>query len=219
MPGTTTLNPLDARSWAQWVAQYDAVRQQFGQQFQNLQSLGTYVAQRHPEMLAQYNTFVAQGAQHQANLAALQSVRDTVTNWLSGLGQTFTNAVVNPLSTFFNTVEQDVQSAGDWLKRSFGFGAVPVIVGVVGVAAAAAVIVAVANWINQSYQMTQRLNALYRLEQSGSTPQQAANIVNQTLGSPGGSLFGIPMTWIFGGLALVLLGPLLVRQIGGRNGR
>lgn len=209
----STLNPNDAQKWSQWAGQYQVVSQQFATQFSALQQLGPYVAQQHPELKPQYDQMIAQGAQYQAQLRTLQDVYNTVVPWLQSLGVGIANFVMNPIGTTVAAGQDVFNNIENWWSKTFGV--IPIIVGVVGVAAAAAVILAVANWINQSYQMTQRLNALYRLEQQGSTPDQAVSIVNRTLGSPGGSLFGIPLPWLFAGVAAIVLGPPLLNLLSG----
>lgn len=202
----TDLNVNDAGAWQRFVNDFDNTSRLFAQSFNDLQRLGPYVRERHPELATQYNALVARGGQHQAQLAQLANLRNQVTTWLTGIGR---------------AVQTTYNSTMDWLRQRFGLGgmgAVPLVVGVVGVAAAAAVIALVARWITEAYQFTQRLNALERLERQGLSPQEAARVVNQTVGAPSQpGIFGIPWTYLIGGVALIVLGPPLLRMISERR--
>ncbi len=197
-----TFNPLDAAQWRQWANDFDNTARLFQTQYAQLQQLAPYVRQRHPELLSSYNSLVTRGAQHQATLATLNQLRAQVGDWLAGIGQAVSGAVVASM---------------DWLKQRFGLGGLGVapLIAIAGIAAAAGAILVIANWIKESFEFSQRLNALYRLEATGQTPENAARIIGQTVGLPGqgGSFFGIPVNYIIIGVALVLLGPPLLNLL------
>lgn len=200
-----TLNPSDASRWEKFVADYDRVSASFATNFANLQKLGAYVRAKHPERVAGYNALVARGAQLQATLATLRNVRTSVVDWLTTTGRNFgigANAIGNAASDAWN-----------WLRQTTGLGAVPIIVGVAGVAAAAAVVAAASKWIVDCVREMNALNAMYRLEQSGATPEQAAQSVRSVLGATaenGGSFLGLPWKWIIiGGIVIVVAPPVL----------
>lgn len=213
----TTFNPLDAAQWRQWVNDFDNTARLFATQYANLQALAPYVQQRHPELLPQMQSLIARGATHQATLATLNQLRLQAANWLSTIGQNVSNAV---------------NASMDWLTSRFqngwriitGLGALPnglglaPVVAIAGIAAAVAAIIVIANWIKESYEFTQRLNALHSLEQNGATPEQAASIVARTVGAPsGGSFFGIPVNMLLIGVALIVLGPPVLNLLTARE--
>ncbi|MDE2020664.1 MAG: hypothetical protein KGJ13_10045 [Patescibacteria group bacterium] len=97
----------------------------------------------------------------------------------------------------------------------------PVAYVVVGAATAIAALVVIAKWITDAYTFAQRLNALQAQEAAGLTPQQASQVVNQTLGAPGANnnLFGIPFTLIAWAAIAIVLGPPVIKAITDQRGR
>ncbi len=84
----------------------------------------------------------------------------------------------------------------------------------VGVGTALAALVVIAKWITDAYTFAQRLNALQAQEAQGLTPQQASQIVNQTLGAPGsGNFLGIPWSLIAWAAIAVVIGPPVIKAI------
>lgn len=206
-----TFNPLDANQWRQWVQDFDNTATLFAQQFATLQRLAPYVQQRHPELLPTYNNLLARGATHQVTISTLNNLRQQVTSWLNSIGQFISNTV--------NAANADI----NWLKQRFGLagmGFAPV-VAIVGIAAAAAALIVIANWIKESFELSQRLNALQNLESAGQTPENASRIVNQTVGAPGasGNFFGLPLNYLIIGALVLVLGPPILNLLTARERR
>lgn len=201
-----TLTPDQAPSWVRFVTNFDTTYKAFMDNYQALMSLGPYIQNQHPELLSQYEDMLQRGSEHAYTLQQLKATRDTVAAWLQWLQ-------AGAINTF------------DWFKKQVGLGEadsglgyVPVIVGIVGVAAASAALVIIASWIKDAYMFAQRLNALQAQEARGATPAQAAAIVNSTMGAPGSNEFlGIPWTLLAMAAIAVFIGPPLLKMLGERK--
>jgi hypothetical protein len=193
-------NPLDVNSWARFVQDFDNTSRLFADQFGVLQRLAPFVRTQSPAIQARYNSLITRGSHHQATLATLGRLRNEAGQWLAGMNRAVSGAVNASMS---------------WLRERFGLagmGAVPVIIGVAGVAAAGAAIVVIANWIREAFMFSQEMNAIYRLVETGMTPQQAAEQVRRTRVSTSNPL-GIPWHYLILGAAVLVLGPPLLSMI------
>lgn len=217
------LTPQNASGWQQWLANFNATAARFVSTLSTLQQLGPYIQQHHPELLSQYNSLVASGQQNQSKLQSLQSVASQVESGLQTIiadVSSFTGqaagAVANAAGQAAGYVANTAESAWDSVKKLFGFsgfagfGIAPIIIGI-GLVAAVALLAAIASWINDAVKFQQRVAALQAQEAKGATPAQASQIVNQLVGGPGVSLFGvsIPWQWIAIGVGALVVLPLL----------
>jgi hypothetical protein len=205
-----TLDPADVPSWYQFVTQFDDTYKSFYDNYNALMYLGPYIQNNHPELLSQYNAMLQSGSVNASQLEGLKATRDYVYSWLQW--------VQSGASDVTGFVTGAAQSAYDWAKKSLGLGDmgfVPVAVAVVGAAAAIAALVVIARWITDAYVFAQRLNALQDLEARGKTPEQAAAIVNSTLGPPtsNSDFLGIPWSLLIWGALALTFGPPLLRAI------
>ena len=205
----------DANQWQRWMADFDRVSREFAAQFAALQQLGPFVRERHPELQSQYSQLVARGANHQATLATLSRLRNDAQNWLASIGI----GTRSDTGSIIGAAVGGSSAAGGGIKTvtpKSGLGAIPVIVAIVGIVAAAAALVVIANWIKESFDFTQRLNALFRLEEQGHSAQEAANIV-RSVSTAGGagltSLVSNPFSWLMIGAAVLLLAPSIMRAL------
>lgn len=206
------LNPADAPTWYDFVTKFDATYNSFYDNYNALMALGPYIQTKHPELLPQYMAMLQSGAVNADKLEGLKATRDYVWSWLQWLQTGASDA-----SGF---VTGAAQGAYDWAKRQLGLGEmgiVPVAVAVIGVSAAIAALVVIAGWITDAYVFAQRLNALQDLENRGKTPEEAAAIVNQTLGPPGSTsnFLGIPWSLLIWGAMALVFGPPLIKAITG----
>lgn len=208
---TETLNPTNAPQWNNWVGQYNAVSQQFAKTYDDLKKLGPFI-QQHPEYASQYNSLLAQGAQHQATLATLNSVKNAVVPWLNQI------VTAAPATTILGPIGVPIDASNaiiNWFRSTFHLGemgAVPVVVVGVGIVAAAAALTLIVKWITDTVQLMQRLNAQQALIAQGVSPAQAAQIVQQNSAT---SLFGIPWNTVILAGVVVLLAPKLLDMING----
>lgn len=204
-----TLNPSDAGSWLDFVTKFDNASATFTANYNGLMALGPYIQTKHPELLPQYEAMLQRGSEHAYTLQQLKYTRDTAAAWIAWL-------------------QQGAQNTFDWFKSTVGlqgveqngFGYVPVIVAIVGIAAASAALLVIASWIKDAYVFAQRTNALQDMERKypGATPAQVSAAVNATLGAPGSNEFlGIPWTLLIWGAVAVFLGPPLLKMLEGRK--
>jgi hypothetical protein len=214
---SAVLQPADANYWFDWVTNYDQTLANFNAAFNQLVSNRDWIAANHPEMLAQHDALIAEGQGHIDTLNALKATRDYVMSWLNWLW--------SPVSATVDFTTTAAQSIYNEAKAALGLGALGLapIVAVAGVAAAAAVLITIGYYIQKAVALNQREEFIKSQEAAGASPQQAANIADQTLGPVGGSindnLLGIPWTWLIVGAVLVFLGPPLIEAFEGRGGR
>jgi hypothetical protein len=209
---SVALDPVDAPSWYDFVTRFDPTYASFYDNYNALMSLGPYIQNNHPELLPQYMVMLQSGAVNADKLEGLKATRDYVWSWLNWLQTGASDAT--------GFVGSAAQSAYDWAKKELGLGIIPVAVAVIGVGAAIAALVLIAEWITNAYVFAQRLNALQDAEAHGMTPTQAAAFVDQNLGpisSPG--LFGIPWALLIWGAVAIVLGPPILRALTTGNRR
>jgi hypothetical protein len=190
----------DAPSVIDFLTKFNATYKLFYDNYNALMALGSYIQTKHPELLPEYMALLQRGADHAYTLEQLKATRDSATAWLQW-------------------VQQGAVGTFNWLRSQVGLGDgglgfVPVIIGVVGIAAATTALVAMSYWITDAYKAAQRLNALQAQEAKGLTPEQAARVVNSVLGPPGsGEFLGIPWTLLLWGGMAIFLGPPLIRML------
>lgn len=171
----------DAPAWYKFVSDYPTAHKQFNTNYDALLKLKSYVVGKHTELIPQYNKMVADGYQNKLKLDQLSSVRNAAFDWLDSVGGFFKRAVgLN------------------------GLGVVPVVVVGVGVVAAGATLAAVGYWVTDAYKFAQKLNALQAMEAKGVPPDEAARIIQETLGDSPFKLFGLPVNWLLIGGALAI---------------
>lgn len=201
----TTLQPLDAPAWSDFLLKYDAAYRQFMANYNALVELGPYINSQHPELIPQYDALVSAGTDHYNTLLQLDKTRKYVAGWLDWMAT-------------------GAQQAWDYVKGTIGLEGtlgLPVVAPIIGLAAALAALALITKWIVEAYEFAQRLNALQRLEDQGYTPAQAAAAVNATIGAPrqsSGNVFGIPFELIIWGAIAIFLGPPIIKAITERRG-
>lgn len=196
----TTLQPLDAPAWSDFILKFDAAYSQFMANYDALLKLGPYINSQHPELIPQYDALVSTGTDHYNRLIALKKTRDYVSGWL-------------------DWISTGAQQAWDYVKGTLGLEGtlgLPVVAPIIGLAAALAALALITKWIVEAYEFAQRLNALQRLEDQGYTPAQAAAAVNATIGPPRQSnenVLGIPFELIIWGAIAIFLGPPIIKAL------
>jgi uncharacterized protein YukE len=203
----------DAPAWSQFVRDFDGAYKSFMENRNALLMLGPYIQAKHPELQAQWADMLDRANALLPKLQALADTRARVTSWLGALGTVYQSAI-DMTSRAIEGVANAVSAA----RRSLGLGGlgvVPVVVVVIGVAAAGVTLAAITKWVADAYLFSRRLNTLQELEARGLTPVDAANAVNKVLGQPNAP-GGIERTlsqilWIVAavGLGLVVLPRLL----------
>ena len=106
------LNATDAPSWWDFITKFDATYASFNENYDALKQLGTYIQTKHPELLAQYNQMMQDGASNAAKLAQLKATRDYVYSWLTWLENGGTD-----ITTFLSST---AQSAYNWALKQLG---------------------------------------------------------------------------------------------------
>lgn len=208
---TSTLNPADATSWWDWVTNYDQTLANFQTAYANLVAMTPWVQANHPEMLAQHNALVQEGNQHLQELNDLKATRDYVYSWLNWLWSGASN-----VANFVGSEATSLYNSALTALGLQGLGIAPV-VAVAGVAAAAAVLVAIGYWIQKAVAQYQRESFIQQQESQGVAPQDAINQANQTFGSPvstsgADNLLGIPWNYVILGVVAIFVLPPLVDE-------
>lgn len=228
------LNQADAPAWYDFVLNFDDTYNRFYDNYNALMYLGPYVQSNHPELLPLYNDMLQRGSESAYKLEELKATRDYVYSWLqwlqSGVGN-ITNFVSSGAQSIYDAAKAALGLSGlqgfncnpnpnNRPLQLSGLGVVPVAVAIVGIAAATVALVAIGKWITDAYVFAQRLNALQEQEAKGASPQQAAQIVNATMGPPSSSEFlGIPWNMLIFAAIAVFVGPPLINAIADNNQR
>lgn len=208
--GSVTLQPGDAPTWSQYVTDFDAAVSQAQAVLTDLQ------AQTPPAdatALEAYNQLVSDGQGWLTKLRNLQSMRDSVASWVSGL-----------VTSAEQTADIYAQE-GIPLGRAPGgqLGIVPLVIAGIGLASFAAVVYGALQWAQQASRFSQ-LNAMAQAAIArGADPQaayaQAGKTLNITAGSPGGGFFsslGSNLVWAGALVVLALwLGPKVLDRLTG----
>jgi len=193
--GTVTIaDPSTAQEWYKIVTDFPNFFSNYQTNYQGLIAQANYIYSQHPELKADYDDLLNRSTATYNKLAAIQ---DTV------------NQIKNKWSDFTG-----------WLSATFGFGFVPLIIAGVSAGAAAAAIYEGTQLLSEMSERASRYNLLKENEAKGMSPQQAADLVNKTYGAPGTgkgfSLFGIPVTYIVIGAALLFFAPTIIKAIRSR---
>jgi len=208
--GSVTLQPSDAPTWSQYLTDFD---QAVNRTQQMLGELQAQTPPTDPTALEAYNQLLVDGAGWLDKLRNLQSMRDSVASWVSGL-------VTSAEQTADIYAQQGIP-----LGRAPGgqLGIVPLVIAGIGLASFAAVVYGALQWAQQASRFSQ-LNAMAQAAiAKGADPQaaysQAGKTLNITAGTPGGGFFssiGSNLVWAGALVVLALwLGPKLLDRITG----
>lgn len=241
-----TLDPSNAPQWQQWITNFDAAAKQFDGNYTALLQQAPYLTLHHPELLGDYYKLIARYQDETDTVNQLRATRDTVVGWLSSIGQWFANITpgnfAQGATVIANDVGAAVQGGMDWLKSAFGLseyqanraylsstaqergglgslGFAPIVVAI-GIAAATAALVVLAQLAKDTYEFSQRVAAIKDLEAKGMSPDAAAATVNATLGAPRdpNTFLGIPIMPLALTAAAIILGPPLIDAFNKRRG-
>lgn len=197
------LSPADAPSWYQFVTDFDNTYAKFYDNYNGLMATGPYIQNKHPELLDYYGKLLQQGSDAAYKLEQLKATRDYVYSWL------------NWLQSGLDSVAATAQAAYDNAKHALGLGELGIapFIAIVGIAAATAALIEIAQLTAKYFEAAQRFNMLQTLEAGGQhTPAQASAQVNSILGAPASNEFlGIPWTLLIWGALAIFLGPPLIR--------
>lgn len=178
----TELATQDAPAWSQFVRDFDGAYKSFVDNRNALIALGPYIQQRHPELEPQWRDMLDRANSLLPKLQALADTRARVAGWLGSLGTVYQSAV-----DITSRAIENVANAVSAARRALGLGemgVVPVVVVVLGVAAAGVTLAAITKWVADAYLFSRRLNTLQELEAKGLAPDAAANAVNKVMGNP-----------------------------------
>lgn len=197
---TGVVNEKTAPKWSEWITDFDKSYDLFYDNYKGLKAQKSFIENQHPELKEKYNRLLKEAEQHKNKLEQLKNVRDKVM------------LVINEYQKL-QPPEQPWPKAGGLLYGLGTLQAAPVVVGI-SIASASAALIAISKWIKDTYQFAQRVNELRRLEnEEGLSPQEAANVVEKTMGPAETSLFGIPFKWIILGGVVIFVGPPLIKAI------
>lgn len=223
-----TLETDAAGDWLKWLNNFDAAFKAFVDNRNAMLALRPWVAQNQPKLLPQHDALLKRYADQWGNVQMLAGMRETVAQWIASI-PAMANAVKNAITLQFPVVGASmtmVQAGIDAIKKQFGLseyddnrlGFAPIVVAV-GIAGATAIVLTIAALVKDTWEYSQRLNALQSLQAKGMTPDQAAATVNQILGGPAdpNNWMGIPVGTIALAAVAIVLGPPIVAMIGGRR--
>jgi hypothetical protein len=203
--GTVTLDPGDAPTWTQYLTDFDQAVSQVQATLSALQSQPP----ADPAASGVYNQLVSDGQAWLGKLRNLQSMRDSVASWLSG--------IVSEVSDPFVAIGL---SGAPPAPRAQQLGIVPLIVAGVGLAAFAAVVYGALQWAQQAQRFSQLNRQAQAAIAGGADPQaayaQAARTLNIAAPAGGGFLSGLGSNLLLWGAAAALLlwlGPKLLDRI------
>ena len=177
-------------SWLKAVTDFDETYKKFFKNYNGLLAQRNYILTQHPELALDYEDLVDRANETADKLATINNTVNKVKVWLSG----------------------------SWsrIKSVFGFdGLGAIFLVAIPIAAVVAAIAAAGYVINDMYQFGKRIEMYKDAEAKGATPQQAAAVVDRTLGPPGSGIFGTGgimgnIKWlIVGGIALLILPPII----------
>jgi hypothetical protein len=178
----------EAQSWYSVITDFPNYWDNLQKNYQGLLAQADYIYKKHPELKSQYDSMVNEGS--------------TLFNRMNAIS----NSIANIKSSWNNFT--------GWLKGAVGLsslGILPVIPLAIGAATAGGTLYLVGQWLTKAAEMAKRIDLYKSEEAKGLSPQQAASNVDLVLGKPtSGSIFGIPIKWIFiGGIAIILLPSIL----------
>lgn len=199
--GTVTLAPGDVPTWTQYITDFDQAVAQTQAQLSALQAQGPPAD---PSAAATYAQLLTDGQSWLSKLADLQSMRDSVASWLSGI---------------VSVTNDPFAQIGLSGPRSSQLGIVPLVVAGVGLAAFAAVVYGAIQWAQQAERFSQLNRQAQAAIAAGADPQvayaQAARTLSVASPAGGGFLAGLGsnVLWTVAGVVLVLwLGPKLLER-------
>lgn len=207
--GTVTLQPGDLPTWQQYINDFDGA---IGQVQSVLADLQGQTPPTDPTALDAYNQLVEAGKSWLSRLQALQSMRDSVSSWASGIVSS-----VQSTADIYAQSEIPLGSIGlpgvprsAGMPRSSQLGIVPLLIAGVGLAAFAAVVYGAIQWANQASRFSQLNRMAADAIAKGADPStayaQAGRTLNITAGAPGapGIIESLGSKVIWAGAFLVL---------------
>lgn len=206
MPNPVTINSSEARSWSDWITNFDATAAEFMTNYDALLAIGPDVQANFgsdPKMIAAYDDLVTRATDSYNTLLSLQQTREAAASWLTYL-------------------QSGAQGAFDWFVRQFSSSepgtlqAIPAIA--FTLAAAAAAIYSISLVIDDMQAFAERYNFIKAREAAGDTTDQAIYTANQMLGPVGGgsTLLGIPTNVLLFAAVAIFLGPPLLAALTSR---
>lgn len=204
------LTPDKAPDWIAWITNFDNTRKLFVENYRALKALRPWVAEKHPELLAQHDAIMKKFTDQIPAVDNLTNLRNTVGGWIQAIGGTIQNAL-----NFTG-----VQAGIDWLKKSFGLhglAAVQIVPVAITLVSATAAMIAIAQMIADAGMYSQRLAMIKAFEEKGYTPEQAAAYVNAAVGPPKqpkeDQFLGLPIKELLFGVVAIVLGPPIIKAI------
>jgi hypothetical protein len=215
------LTSANIGSWWDWATNYANTRQLFLDNWNALKESRPWVAQHHPELLPQHDAIMQKFRDAVPMIDNLGNIANQVIAFGNGLG-----IVWKGVTDFGGATVSGIKSGLDWLRGQFGLNglsALPIIWIGVSVATAAASLYTIAKMVSDAGVYSQRIAALKLAYDKGATSEEAAQIVNSVLGSPGTSitgdnkLFGLDINSLMLGAAALVLGPPIIKAISERR--
>lgn len=219
--GSVQLAPSDLPTWQQYITDFDNA---IGQVQANLAQLQSMPAPTDAAGYATWQQLISDGASWLSKLQSLQSMRDSVASWTSGLVSSAESAYDTAVDWVSRDVIEPVANALNGPRPSSQLGVLPLIIAGIGLAAFAAVVYGALQWVNQAQRFAQ-VNAMAKAAiDRGADPtaayKQAAATVNATAGAPSsGSLFeNLGNKLIWGGVIVAIIWVVLPRLLPSRGG-
>lgn len=190
------LNPSQEISLINVLTDFPNYFNNFQTNYQALLAQSAYIYDKHPEMKPEYDKLITSASENYNKLVGIKNIVDKIEN----AGKTVSS----------------------WVKGAFGLsglGVAPLIWGAISAASAYAVIASTASWLKDAKMFAQRLEFIKDKEAMGMSTKQAASEANAVFGEPDTQtkFFGIPVSYILGGILLIFVVPPTINYFAGRK--
>jgi hypothetical protein len=183
MSGDVQVTDVQSAEWWNLVARFREASQRVDQVLATLWSQEA-TARTNPALSSEFDVVMNRAQQLRASIADTLSRIDGAVSW--------------------------VRDAGDWLKSAFGLQGLGIVPLVIGIGAITAALAAVTKFLTDAWSLSKRIEEQQRLEATGLTPQEAANVMERTTGSSAGRSFLVSLIPF---AALALAGWYLVNKM------
>lgn len=173
-------------AWYDLIAQFKQYAQQFENARNDLLAQAGAVANMDPQTQSDYQDMLQKASDTESKVVSIRNGIDDIQNAIAGAWDKVTGAAQSLWGTITQGGTLDTQTGFDQPMAELGF--LPVLIPIAAVTVSVA---AIAYFLNDYAQFSQRLTAMKQLQSQGYTAAQAASVVAKVVPSNGGILSNV----------------------------